>query len=104
MHTKIVLTATGIQTNCPYPQTAIASITLHSPTPKYLKPSHNNTGKPSPYEYTSPAAILSNPKSYSMGSVGEDAAGSERYAAIEEARDEKTKREKMRVVSVQKGP
>lgn len=79
-------------------------MTLHSPTPRYLSPSHNSTGIPSPYVYTIPTATLSNPKSYSIGSVGDDAAGSERYAAIDDAREEKTKREKMRVVSVQKGP
>lgn len=82
----------------------MASITLHSPTPKYLNPNHSSIGTPSPYEYTIPTAELSNPKSYSIGSVGEDAAGSDRNAAIEDAREEKTKREKMSVVSVQNGP
>jgi hypothetical protein len=49
-------------------------------------------------------AILSKPKLYSRGSVGEDALGSERYAAMEDAREEKTKRLNMRVVRVQNGP
>jgi hypothetical protein len=77
---------------------------LHSPTPRYRRPSHSRIGTPRPYAYTKPTAVLSSPKSYSRGSVGDAAFGSERYAAIEDAREEKTKSEKMSVVRVQNGP
>jgi hypothetical protein len=50
-----------------------------------------------PYAYTSPTAVLSSAKSYST--VCED-----RYETMEWAREDVTKRAKMRVVSVQNGP
>ena len=77
---------------------------LHSPTPRYRSPSHSRIGIPRPYAYTRPTAVLSSPKSYSIGSVGEDASGSERYAAMDDASDENTNRQNMSVVSVQNGP
>ena len=56
-----------------------------------------------PYAYTSPTAVESRPKSYSR--IAPDVLlGSDNHAAMEEAREEDRKRQKMRVVSVQKGP
>jgi hypothetical protein len=50
-----------------------------------------------PYAYTSPTAVLSRAKSYSTGFE-------DRYETIEWAREDVTKRVKMRVVRVQNGP
>jgi hypothetical protein len=50
-----------------------------------------------PYAYTSPTAVLSSAKSYSTGFE-------DRYETMEWAREDVTKRVKMRVVSVQNGP
>ena len=78
-------------------------MTLHSPTPRYLSATHSSTGTPMPYAYTSPTAVESRPKSYSR--IAPDVLlGSDSHAAMEEAREEDRKRQKMRVVSVQKGP
>jgi len=50
-----------------------------------------------PYPYTSPTAVLSSAKSYSSGCE-------DKYETMEWAREDETKKVKMRVVSVQNGP